>query len=250
MNPDFTPIVRALQNLAAIERKGAWDYISTSAVVLTLIVLIKYTIETSRLRRAAQQQTTETRNLLREAQQQNSTSLSLVTEAHRQTELYSNLWNEAQRQNEFSVMPFLAIFLDLPEALTNSQVFRHTKPQLKLRNVGKGPAFNVVFDKYSAEGKVLELTTSRAVLTPGEERAVQIHFEAEPNHGTEGNADVLYEWINTERLPDPHKVRVRCRSVISVDCRFDFGFTPNAGRLGVIYQGFESSRSMEPSPKS
>jgi hypothetical protein len=66
MNPDLNRIAAALNRLIAAEQKGPWDYAATVAVVLTLGVLIWYTIETYKLRRAAQDQTAKTGNLLAE----------------------------------------------------------------------------------------------------------------------------------------------------------------------------------------
>ena len=56
MNPDLAPITDALNRLVAALHKGTWDYISTIAIVVTLVVLIWYTCETYRLRKAAQRQ--------------------------------------------------------------------------------------------------------------------------------------------------------------------------------------------------
>jgi len=242
MNTDFTPIVRALEHLAATQQKEVWDYIATIAVVLTLFVLIFYTRETYRLRKAAEQQTSETGKLLEEAHRQNEATIKLVSEASRQNEAAVRLWNEAQRQNEFSVMPLLAILLDLPELRTSSQMIFGRTRRLVLRNVGNGPAFNVFIEPQSVDGKVLEFESERAALTHGEERTLKIHFEPQPDHGIMGTPDSLYEWINTGELPDPLQVVVRCRSVTSIDYWFMFRFTPKAGRLNVVYEGYESSR--------
>lgn len=87
MDPNLNAIARSLDRLVALQQKGPWDYIATVAVVLTLIVLVWYTIETYKLRKAAQAQTTETANLLGEAQRQNETSLRLVEQAQRQNDV-------------------------------------------------------------------------------------------------------------------------------------------------------------------
>ena len=243
MNPDLNSIARALERLIMAKQKGPWDYINTLAVVLTLAVLIWYTIETYKLRRDAQEQTHETGKLLQEAHRQNEATLKLVSEASHQNEVTASLWLEAQRQNEFSVMPLLAIILDAPQVRTTSeQAYGGARSRFVLRNVGNGPAFNVFIEPYSADSKMLEFQNDRTVLTPGEERTLGIHFEYEPNHGEIGNPDSLYLWINTGKLPDPFQVAIRCRSVTSIDYRFTFSLTPKAGRLAVIYQGFESNR--------
>ncbi|MGD1094033.1 MAG: hypothetical protein ABSB35_18875 [Bryobacteraceae bacterium] len=100
MSPDLNGIASSLDRLVALQQKGLWDYIATIAVVLTLIVLVWYTVETYKLRKAAQAQMTETANLLTEAQRQNQTSLRLLEQAQRQNDVTAKLVSEAQRQNE------------------------------------------------------------------------------------------------------------------------------------------------------
>lgn len=53
MNSELTQIASALERLLAAHQPGPWDKASTIAVVLTLGVLIWYTIETYKLRVAA-----------------------------------------------------------------------------------------------------------------------------------------------------------------------------------------------------
>lgn len=243
MNTDLTSIAQALNRLILAQQKGLWDYLNTGAVLLTLAVLIWYTIETYKLRKAAQEQTQETGKLLKEAHLQNEATAKLVSEAGHQNEVAASLWREAQRQNEFSVMPLLGILLDVPEVITTSQQFyRGANSRLLLRNVGNGPAFNVLMKPDSAGYKDLEFESGRTVLTPGEERTLGIHFQQEPNHTETGSPDSLYEWINTGKLPDPFDVKIECRSVTSTDYVFTFRLSPKAGRLAVVYEGVESSR--------
>jgi hypothetical protein len=243
MNPDLTQVTNALGRLVAAVQKNTWDHANTVAIVLTLGVVILYTIETSRLRREAQKQTRKTGRLLHEAHQQTVATLELVSEANHQNEVTASLWMEAQRQNEFSVMPLLAIILDTPEVLKLSQqVPGSVTSRLVLRNAGSGPAFNVHIEPYSGDTKVLTFKTDRTVLTPEEERTLTIHFEPEPHNTEIGTPDSLYGWINMGTLPDPFQVTIQCRSVTSIDYRFTFSLTPKAGRLAVIYQGVESNR--------
>lgn len=56
MNPDLTTLTKAIDRIAAALHKGAWDYAATVTIVITLVVLIKYTYETFMLRVAAQRQ--------------------------------------------------------------------------------------------------------------------------------------------------------------------------------------------------
>jgi hypothetical protein len=50
-------VVQALDRLAASLQKGPWDHVYIVIVLLTLLVLIWYTVETQRLRKAGQDQT-------------------------------------------------------------------------------------------------------------------------------------------------------------------------------------------------
>lgn len=237
-----------------LQQKGPWDYIATVAVVLTLIVLIWYTIETYKLRKAAQAQTTETANLLNEAQRQNETSLRLVEQAQRQNDVTAKLVTEAQhqngataelvraayRQNENAIMPILSIRVEPPQARYARSYNPNEKSNLVLRNEGTGPAFNVFIEPFSAEGRELEFDHGSSVIRPGEERELTYHLQ-EGNSGTIGNVNELYRWINTGTLPDPLFLRIGCRSVSSTDYKFTFRFTPMAGTLAVLLEGMDSN---------
>jgi hypothetical protein len=59
---------------------------------------------------------------------------------------------------------------------------------------------------------------------------LRFHFQA-GNSNTGLRLDDLYEWINTGRLPNPLHLIVRCRALNSVDYKFTFRCTPEAGRL-------------------
>jgi len=255
VNPDLHPIVQSLNRLVAAQQKGPWDYVSTVAVVLTLLVLIWYTYETYRLRKAAQDQTARTASLLSEAQRQNETSLNLVgaaqrqnevsasllKEAQRQTEATARLVREAQRQNEVSVMPIMAILVVSPGQLRPSDIaYGSDKNSLVLRNVGTGPAFNVSIDKYLAGGKELQVHHGTHMLSPGENRLLSFHLQ-EGSTGIKGSYNTMYDWINTGPLPDPLSIIVRCRSATSVDYSFKFTFTPKDGTLTVVFEGIEST---------
>jgi len=56
VNNDIRQLIAAIDRLVAAHQRGIWDYASVIAVVLTLIVLIWYTVETYRLRLAAAKQ--------------------------------------------------------------------------------------------------------------------------------------------------------------------------------------------------
>ena len=92
MKTDLESIARALERLAAAQQKGPWDYVQVIAVLLTLGVLIWYTVETYRLRKVAQDQTAATAQLLQEAQRQNDVSANLLQEAQRRNEVAVTRW--------------------------------------------------------------------------------------------------------------------------------------------------------------
>jgi hypothetical protein len=56
VNNDLKQLLAALDRLVAAHQRGVWDYVSVIAVVLTLLVLIWYTVETYMLRVAAVKQ--------------------------------------------------------------------------------------------------------------------------------------------------------------------------------------------------
>jgi hypothetical protein len=56
VKPDFAPVSAAIDRVASALHKGAWDYVGAVAIVITLLVIIKYTYETFLLRVAAQRQ--------------------------------------------------------------------------------------------------------------------------------------------------------------------------------------------------
>lgn len=140
MNPDLSPIVQSLNHLVAALQKGWLDYVATFAVGLTFLVLIWYTYETYRLRKAAQKQTAETTKLL----------------------------GEAQRQNEVSVMPMLAV---ISEKLSPTE-----KRQIVLVNIGSGPAFNVSIDRHKWENRELRIVIQNNILTPGQKYSLEFRY--------------------------------------------------------------------------
>ncbi len=217
MNPDLDSIVRALDRLAAGHQKGVLDRVGTAAIVGTLLALIWYSWETRRLRKATEAQTKTTADLLKEAQEQNDTSMDLV--------------QQARQQNEVAVMPILAIAVCGPRVMATNK--------LLLRNIGTGPAFNVSIDGYASEGAELRFEYGETVIAPGEEHELPFELK-EGHHGTVGTVNELYRWINVELLSNPLRITVRCSSISSIDYASTFSFSPNQGRLKVVFEGMES----------
>jgi len=230
VNPDLTGIVRAIDRLVSSQQKGPWDYIAIIAVVLTLGFLVWYTIETYRLRKAAQAQTTETAKLLTEAQRQNEATLKLVS--------------AAQRQNETAITPLLSIKKEPPQPM-----YAASRPKIQshlvLRNEGQGPAFNVSLDLYSAHGRELRFEHGSSVISPGEARELTFDLQ-DGNSGFIGNVNELYHWISGGVLPDPLLVSVRCQSASSTAYTFLFRFTPSNGILAVLLERMHSLSDIDP----
>jgi len=211
-------IVRALDRLAATQQKGAWEHSYIAIMLLTLLVLIWYTVETQRLRKAGQAQTDKTSDLLREAQRQNEVSVFLL--------------QEAQRQNEVSVMPILAIAVD-PVAEGNGD-------RIALTNVGSGPAFNLSIDPLRWDGRKLKVEHGSSILRSGQSDDLQFHF-VEGESGNLLGAKTLGQWIYLQRIPNPFRLVVRCNSVNSRAYAFGFVCTSLAGRLRISYEGTGSA---------
>ena len=200
MNPDLTAISQALDRLVVALHRTTWDCINTLAVVLTLGVLIWYTVETYKLRLSAQKQTEKTGSLLQ----------------------------EAQRQNEMSVMPMAAIFI---------QSTPNGNRAIVMGNVGSGAAFNLSIDRIRSGNGELLIEHGGNVMKVGDMNELGFQFQ-EQNSNTILHLDSLYEWINTGKLPDPLDIVVRCGSVNSVNYAFRFRFTPDAtGRLKITFEG-------------
>jgi hypothetical protein len=141
MNPDLNPIVRALDRLIEAQQRSPWEYVGTIAVVLTLGVLIWYTIETYKLRKAAQAQSSESAKLLGEAQRQNETSLKLLEETQRQNETALHLLKETREQSTASIRPILQMVASVrPKLPVQDQI------TYQVRNLGVGPAFNIAIE--------------------------------------------------------------------------------------------------------
>jgi len=101
VNTDTKQVLAVLERLVAAHQRGVLDYTGVIAIVLTLVVLIWYTIETHGLR---------------------------VT---------------AVKQVEHATTPILAIAPVLD---------RDAHPQIAIRNVGSGPAFNLSIDAATNKG--------------------------------------------------------------------------------------------------
>src|SRR5215475_5883463 len=210
----FNSIVRALDRLTAGLQKGPWDHVYVVIVLLTLLVVIWYTVETQRLRKAGQDQTVKTAQLLSEAQRQNEVS--------------GHLLREARRQNEVSVMPILAMALEpVPEGEAD---------QIVLINVGSGPAFNVSIDPLHWDNRHLKIDHACNILRSGQSDELLFHV-IEGNSGNLLGAQTLGHWIHVKRMPSPLQIVAHCNSVNSRAYVFTFVCASQHGKLHITYEG-------------
>ena len=203
MSSDLHSIAQGLDRLIAAQQRQAWDYVHSIIVILTLCVLIWYTVETYRLRRVGQHQIGDTEKLLR----------------------------EAQRQNEVSLMPILAV---AAESGPGGDALR-----IVLVNVGSGPAFNISIDRIGWESRRLNIEYGSSVLRPGQANELLFQFE-EGNSGTLLDARTLFRWIKTSRTPNPLSIVVGCHSVNSIAYTFTFRCTSHDGKPSISYEGAAS----------
>ena len=132
-----TQTAQALQTYASISL--------TVLTVATLGVLILYTVETSRLRRAAQAQSVETASLLKEAQVQNETALRPI------------------------------VALNIEHTLIGDDLHASSDTRtLHLRNMGKGPAFNVTLTPLNGDHDVAYAFHHPDLLAEGETVLVHV----------------------------------------------------------------------------
>lgn len=137
------------------------------------------------------------------------------------TKRTTGLLNEARLQNEGSVMPILMIVRD-PDVLT-------IQKYLQVRNIGKGPAFNVSFDQSVVDGRMLKAeclnnlievnstVSTTFMLVAGNGKPHMVLFD-----------QILFDSIRGRELPDPLKLVVRCESVSAKKYAFTFDLTGGA----------------------
>ena len=141
MNPDLHQTNVVLERIAATLQKGAWDHASAVAIILTLVVVLVYTVETYKLRRAAQAQTDETRRLLK----------------------------EAKIQNERSILPVVTI--EGARGIPVSEGANMPAFQTVISNLGSGPAFNISIDPLRGPGAAIRFEHTTA-LAPGDQQPI------------------------------------------------------------------------------
>jgi len=207
-------VVQAIDRLNASLQKGVVDHAYVVIVLLTLLVLIWYTIETQRLRKAGQTQTVKTAQLIAEAQRQNEVSRHLLS--------------EARRQNEVSVMPILAISI---EEMPNDDVDR-----IVLINVGSGPAFNLSIDPLHWDNRSLKIEHGSRILRSTQTDELRFHV-VERESGNLLGAKTLSHWIHAKLVPSPLRIVIHCNSVNSKAYAFGFLCTSLAGKLRITYEG-------------
>jgi len=227
-----------MNRLIEAQKKGPWDYASTIAVVLTLVVLVWYTYETYRLRKAAQEQTEKTAELLITSQVQNTLAANLWAEAQRQNESTARLVEEAQRQNDIPLMPILTICVVSPGQSPAHATREIERPQMIMRNVGSGPALNVSIDEHAAEGCILQFQPGTNMMTPGETRVLS-YYSYYNDIGVPGYLDGICNLIEKGHIPNPLTITVRCHSAASKAYKFTFAFSFSDGIMEAGFIGVE-----------
>jgi len=139
----------------------------------------------------------------------------------------------AQQQMEISVMPMFAVY-----------VYQHDgHRRLRLKNVGLGTAFNLSINKPKWGDQSIEfMYDNHNVMQPKQRRNLLLHHDLGGHTGTRiDSADLLYEWINKEKIPDPLRVVVECESIYQTRYQFVFHFmTGNDFRLKIALSDVKS----------
>lgn len=154
MTADKT-IVLALRELTNATQKSNWEIgllaLGAAIGVGTFIVLVIYTVETKRLRKAAQKQIAVTEMALKSTRDQADVSTKL---------LQSTL-----EQNELTGMPILVCLIDVDGNCI-------------LKNTGKGVALNILIDSVEdlPNIAILRFTPYQRALTFGENTSFQFEF--------------------------------------------------------------------------
>jgi len=162
----------------------------TVLTAITLFFLIRYTLETIRLRRSAQEQTTVTASLLK----------------------------EAQRQNEQSLLPIVALGLQMKPVDEGHLVpIEWAEPQrrcrvLLLRNVGNGPAFNVAIRPVAGNTSVISFCHSDHLAVGEEEIVAPLLTREDPPFSTSG-LEEIEKGVRSGELALPHKILISYKSV-------------------------------------
>ena len=160
----------------------------TVLTFVTLLVLIWYTLETTRLRRSAQEQTTVTSRLLR----------------------------EAQRQNEQSMLPIVALSLQLRPVdegrLAQTEWAGAQRRFLVLRNVGNGPAFNVAIRPLAGRASQMCSFCHSDHLAAGEEEVVAPLLTRKDSPFNTSGLEEIEKEARSGELQVPHRVLVSYRS--------------------------------------
>ena len=162
MTPDeLKQLIAAIDRLALSSQKNYFDIgsliLGGMVGIATFAVLVKYTIETIRLRRAAQKQVEATDRALAQTQEQVEISTKLLESTREQVQISTNLLESTLNQSEVMTMPVLVCFVG-PEW------------SLMLKNTGNGVALNILIETTEELMFVnVKSTPSQSVLMLGED---------------------------------------------------------------------------------
>ena len=137
----------------------------------------------------------------------------------------------AQRQIATSIRPVIGIRIEPPDSPISRRQTREER-RLVLHNDGAGPAFNVVIDDFSYDGRLLQFDWGSGAIRPGEARDLVFHLQ-EGSSGIIGTVGEFFYWMTKGKLPDPTTISVHCVSGSSDRYTYRFSFEPIAGRVVV-----------------
>jgi hypothetical protein len=202
------------------EPEGLWSIANTILVGLTLGVLIWYTIETFKLRLAAQRQAEKTESILVTAQNQNDITTSLLTAAH--------------LQNEIAVMPMFALYPD--------------SDAIMLENVGSGPGFNLSIARVVCSETIsLRFDLGSNVIKPNQK------LRTIPYLRTNEHEFVLIKLGDLVRamklnVPNPFEIALHCVTLHRTEYEFIFQCaTQDQPPIRCTYLGYRKIPADEPS---
>jgi hypothetical protein len=141
----------------------------------------------------------------------------------------ARLRTATQKQVEANVRPVIGVRIEPPDSPFSRTQTREDK-RLVLHNDGVGPAFNIVVEDFTYDGRVLQFDWGSGVIRPGESRHLVFHLQ-DGNTGILGTVGEFFYWMTKGQLPDPTIISVHCISGSSKRYSYRFSFEAIAGRV-------------------
>lgn len=202
MTPDqLKQLIAAIDRLATSSQKGPWDYAGMFLGIVTLAVLVWYTVETSKLRKSAEKQS--------------DLGIKALGAAQRQTEL-------SLKQIELSSMPVL---ICLP-----------FNGGLWIKNVGVGLALNVQIESIPLKGLAkgsISFQVLRSILTNKQKGIVRAKFLRV--------AETDEEYMELMNRADLQHLDLTATCLSVTGKQYRFHFKVRAAPIWVLYKGHDSN---------